>query len=184
MVEETLQFAAVQAGRKRYELVPVDVQEAVRRALAGMAPAIRESGFEVRERIEPALPPVRADSGALSQCLQNLLANALKYGGERSWVEVRAGRDAGDPRIVAIAVADSGPGIPAEEMPRIFEPFYQGSAAPGAKSRGVGLGLYLTRRIVEAMEGSIHVDAGAGRGSVFTLRLRSAGAPSRTRGAA
>ena len=174
LVEQALQFAALHAGNRRYELTPVDVSVVIQGALAGLTPMIEESGFRIEKHVAAGLPSVGANAEALSRCVQNLIANALKYGGEAHWAEIRV--ELGEsPYAVRISVSDHGPGIPAVDLPNIFEPFYQGSAADGVKSGGVGLGLSLTKDMVEAMSGKISVETKPGRGTTFTLHLRAAG---------
>ncbi len=174
LVEQALQFAALHAGDRRYELTPVDVSVVIQSALAGLAPMIEESGFRVENHVAARLPSVGANAEALSRCVQNLIANALKYGGEARWAEIRVEPGEG-PYTVKISVSDHGPGIPAADLPNIFDPFYQGSVPGGVKSGGVGLGLSLTKDMIEAMGGKIGVETKPGRGTTFTLYLRPAG---------
>jgi signal transduction histidine kinase len=110
------------------------------------------------------------DRTAVREAVRNLIENAVKYGGAQGWLAVRARHDGTG---VAIEVADRGPGVSGDEMQRIFEPFYRGSAAAGAP--GSGLGLSLVRQIVEAHGGTVSVATGPdGRGAVFTLHLPGA----------
>jgi signal transduction histidine kinase len=113
------------------------------------------------------LPTVMGDAQRLHQALLNLLGNAVKYCGSGDCVTVRA-RDAGE--YLAVSVADTGPGIPAEELPRIFERFYR---VPGAERRasGAGLGLSITRQIVEVHGGKLDVTSEEEKGTTFILTL-------------
>ena len=112
------------------------------------------------------------DPAALDQCLQNLLSNAIKHGGGNRWVAVRARAvPTGDRAEVQISIEDKGAGIAASDLPHIFEPFYRGKAAKDDQIRGVGLGLHLVKRMVEAMGGSVTVSSRPGQGSLFTLHL-------------
>jgi signal transduction histidine kinase len=108
----------------------------------------------------------------LSQCLQNLITNALKYGKAQRWIGVRAawapGADRGE---VQISVSDHGMGIESAELARVFEPFYRSHAAKEAQIHGTGLGLAVARRVAEAMNGRLSVTSQPGRGSTFTLHL-------------
>src|SRR5690606_27662215 len=99
---------------------------------------IETANFTVEREIAPDLPPVQADPSALSQCLQNLIANALKYGKDARWLGIRASRDDTE---VQISVTDRGTGIGPADLPHIFEPFYRSPSARIAQIPGTGLGL-------------------------------------------
>jgi signal transduction histidine kinase len=109
---------------------------------------------------------VLADPDRLRQVLDNLLSNALKYGPADGEARIRARREGA---FVRVSVADRGPGIPAEHLPRLFERFHRvaGERHPG----GTGLGLFITRNLVELMGGQVSVTSRPGRGSVFSFTL-------------
>jgi len=179
LVEEALQFSSLQSGMKRYELVPVDVTAVIRGALTDLAHVIEESGFTIERHMGADLPAARADAEALSQCVQNLVANALKYGGEPRWIGVGV-QLTESLYPITITIQDRGPGIAADDLPNIFDPFYQGRSPGGAKSRGAGLGLSLTKDMIAAMDGNITVETNPGKGTTFTLHLRGAGTQARS----
>lgn len=110
---------------------------------------------------------VLADQQRLRQVFANLLTNAIKYSPEGSEIVMRVVRGDGDVRVT---VADQGVGIPPEALPRLFDRFFRAEGAAG-QAQGLGLGLYITRRIVEAHGGSISVESEPGRGSTFTVTL-------------
>src|ERR1022692_3097516 len=174
MIEQILRFAAGQSRAVSYDLGPVPVPEAVARVLANISALPEAEGFTVEREIGPDLPPVQADAAALTHCLENLILNALKYGGEQRWARVRAGRTDGGSRV-RIAVEDRGEGIDPADLPHIFEPFYRGKSAQAAQIHGAGLGLSLARDIAEGMGGRLDVSSERGRGSTFTLELPAAG---------
>jgi signal transduction histidine kinase len=122
-------------------------------------------------RTAPDLPPVVADRDRLHQVIGNLLGNALKFTPEEGRVEVEARRVEDD---VHISVRDSGPGIAADEVPRIFDPYWQ---ARRTDRLGAGLGLTISKGIVEAHGGRIWVESRPGEGSTFTFALPIAGPP-------
>lgn len=172
MVEQILEFAGAQSGHTSYQLCPVEIGDLVEGALAACQPELEKGCFCVEKQIQPDLPPVLADAPALRRSIQNLLNNAMKYGGERPWigVYVRA-KAAGHRAEVQITVQDRGQGIAPADLLQIFEPFYRGQAAIGAQIHGSGLGLSLVKNIVEAHNGRVTVESVAGRGSAFTLHL-------------
>lgn len=174
MVEQVLEFAGAQAGRKTYELRPVAVDDLIEGALLSCQPLIEEGGFRVDKEIEPGLPKIMADRSALERALQNLLGNGMKYAGESRRIGLRARLEAAESRgqqEVRITIEDHGAGIGPRDLPHIFEPFYRGEAATSAQIRGSGLGLSLVKRTVEAHGGRVTVESARGRGSAFTLRL-------------
>ena len=115
------------------------------------------------------LPPVQADPDRLAQILLNLLSNAVKFSPEGGTVTVRV---CPDPPQVLVRVADEGIGIPAEQQSQLFQPYQRLEGAQAAKIRGTGLGLYLTKTLVEAQGGKIGVESpGEGQGSTFTFTL-------------
>ena len=173
MIEQILRFAAGQSRPASYHPGPVPVSEAVARVLANIAALPEAEGFTVEREMEPDLPPVQADAAALTHCLENLVLNALKYGGAKRWARVRAGKANGGSRV-RISVEDRGEGIDPADLAHIFEPFYRGKSAQAAQIHGAGLGLSLARDIAEGMGGRLDVSSERGRGSTFTLELPAA----------
>ncbi len=171
MVEQVLEFAGAQRGRRRLELQPVAVADLLDNTLATWQAAHTDAP-QVARHIAPALPQVLADESALKRALQNLLSNALKYGGADGWIGVSAEMsETARGREVQIAVNDKGIGIEPAELAHIFEPFYRGREVRAAQIHGNGLGLSLVKDIVEAHGGRVTVESGRGRGSTFTLHL-------------
>jgi signal transduction histidine kinase len=176
MIEQILRFAAGESRAASYDLGPLAVSEAVARVLANISALPEAEGLTVEREIEPDLPPVQADSAALNHCLENLILNALKYGGDERWVRVRARKTDSGSRV-RIGVEDRGEGIDPADLPHIFEPFYRGKSALAAQIHGAGLGLSLARDIAEGMGGRLDATSERGRGSTFTLELPAALAP-------
>jgi signal transduction histidine kinase len=173
MVEQILQFAAIREGQQRYSMRPLDVSEILDSALSGTAGLARTAGFQVDVQIDPNLPRIVGDLSALSQCVQNLITNALKYGSDQKWIGIRAQRiEHGlTGREIQISVVDRGIGIAPEEQRHIFEPFYRSPVVTAAQIHGTGLGLPLAKSIMAAMNGQVTVKSAPGRGSTFTLHL-------------
>jgi signal transduction histidine kinase len=172
MVERVLEFAEIQSGRKAYTMAPQVVGDLVEQAVAACRLQIEASAAHVELHLDPELPLVRGDARALCNAVQNLLSNALKYGGERPWVRIEVRQAPGGELV--IRVTDRGIGIPAEDLGQIFEPFYRGRDAIAAQIHGSGLGLQLVRSIAAAHGGRVSVASTPGRGSTFSLYLPAA----------
>ena len=171
LVSDFLDTARIEAGQLRLEKAPCDLRD-----LARSACALFESA-SARHRVELEAPetPVVAECDAqrVEQVLDNLVSNAIKYSPEGGAVRVRVRLD-GDRAV--IAVSDPGVGLAAEDLERIFEPFQR--AGPRREDiPGMGLGLFVVRRIVEGHAGTIHVDSQPGVGTTFEVRLPIRAAP-------
>jgi len=172
MVEHALEFAGIESGQKAYNLRPVNVESLIEDALKACQPQLEESGFEIEKHFQLNLPQVLADGAALTRAIQNLLTNAMKYGGQSRWIGLSAQtKDAPHETEVRITIEDKGHGISPSDLPHIFEPFRRGREAVAAQIYGSGLGLSLVKRIVEAHNGRISVESAHGHGSSFTLHL-------------
>ncbi len=172
LVEQTLQFAALEAGQRRFHLILLDPSQAVEAALEQARPMIEQAGFTLERSEATQLPQVRADDKALQQSLANLLSNAVKYGKPGRWVRVEtAAEDNRGRPEVQIRVRDGGMGIPAVEARKIFDAFYRGSAASEDNIQGSGLGLKLARDLVQGMGGRLSFRSDLNKGSVFTIHL-------------
>jgi PAS domain S-box-containing protein len=174
LVNEVLDIARIEAGQLPLAPEPVPVDDAVADALDLIRPIAE--GHRVRLHVQPPGPAchVVADRQRLKQALLNLLANAVKYnreGGE-VWVAWDVTSDAGRP--VRIEVRDTGPGIAEEDLRRLFQPFNR-LRADRTGVEGTGLGLALTRRLVEAMGGRVGVSSRVGEGSTFWIELFQTG---------
>ena len=181
LVEQALQFAGAQAGHVVQQLEPLSIEAAIDEAVEASRAAIEASGCVFEKEVQGGIPPVLGDPAALPRALHNLLANAAKYGAEGKWIGLFAS-SAGEGReaMVEIRVADRGPGIPKEEQKRVFDPFFRGRRAVQDQVRGAGLGLNLTRRIIEAHGGSIAVKSQPTKGTEFIIRLPAAPGGSET----
>ncbi len=172
MVEQVLEFAGAQSGRKTYELRPAEMARVIEDALASCRLQIAEGGFEIEKSIDENLPVVKADAAALSRAIQNLLNNAVKYCGENRWIGVSATTvKTTQGKEFQIKISDKGLGIGPSELPHIFEPFYRGKEVSAAQIHGNGLGLSLVKHIIEAHGGRVGVESKSGQGTTFTLHL-------------
>lgn len=168
MVEQILEFAGARSGKRRYDFRETDVKKIIEEAIAECQPLIEEKDFTIEMEIAENLPPISADEKALTQAVQNLIANALKYGDGSKWLKVSARN--GDNKI-KIAVEDRGIGIDKKEIGKVFEPFYRSKKVVDEQIHGNGLGLSLVKQIIEAHGGKIDVESEIGKGSKFTIEL-------------
>jgi signal transduction histidine kinase len=172
MVERVLQYAGIESGLglgARVALPPVEIIEG---AIDSSLPMLEQEGVKIHREIASELPQILGDAAALRSAVQNLIANAVKYGGRDRWVGIRAEHVSDRRRSeVRITVSDHGAGIPADELPHIFDPFYRGADAVERQIHGNGLGLSLVKRIVVAHGGRITVTSRAGAGTSFTISL-------------
>jgi PAS domain S-box-containing protein len=169
LIDEILDFSKIEAGRIDIVAAPFDLQALVEGVVELLAPRAQGKGVEISAFIAPGVPRlVVGDGDRLRQVLVNLAGNAVKFT-DIGGVGVAVSGAAED-RIV-IEVRDTGPGIPPERIPVIFDEFEQGDGSPSRRHGGTGLGLAITRRIVEGMKGAIEVDSTVGRGATFRVRL-------------
>jgi heavy metal sensor kinase len=164
MVENLLTLARIDDGRLALLCSRFDLAEAAARVLDRLRPVAAAGG--VRLRLTGPATEAVADRDRIEQALTNLVDNAVKYGAGEVEVEVwqHAGR-------AGVTVRDTGPGIPAENLPHLFDRFYRVDGARSRAQGGTGLGLAICREIVEAHHGSIEATSTPGRGSVFSLAL-------------
>ena len=175
MVEQILQFAGSQAGRKQHRLRPTGVAEIIDATLSKVRPMLEAAGFAVEVSIAPGLPQVQADPALLAQGLENLVNNAFKYSGNSRWIGLQARSEkTGRGLEIQITVEDKGIGIEAADLRHIFDPFFRGRGALEAQVHGSGLGLSLAQEAIGAMGGRITVKSAPGAGSSFTIHLPAA----------
>ncbi|HSK52108.1 MAG TPA: ATP-binding protein, partial [Clostridia bacterium] len=170
LINDVLDLAKIEAGRLELVKVPVDVGHAVGESVAGLRPLADRKRQTIVVEAAPML--IEADAGRLRQILYNLLSNAIKYTGEGGLITVRCRRAGHE---VAIEVEDTGVGISADDQHHVFEEFRQ-VGDPRTRLAGTGLGLALTKRLLEAHGGRIDLRSVPGEGSTFTATL-PAGAP-------
>jgi signal transduction histidine kinase len=175
MIERILQFAGLQRGGRRYNLRPVQINEIAEAALKDAETMIAAAGFSVEKNFASGLKSINADPAALSQAIQNLIQNTLKYSGPNKWFAIRTKEVAGKSRPeIQLILEDKGIGIDSEDLAHIFEPFYRGKMALEEQIHGAGLGLYIVRETLAAMGASISTKSAPGKGSVFTMHFHDA----------
>ena len=173
LVEQVLLFAATQQPQRNLAYGRVTVSEVIDAALEGTSSEVAAAGFTVERGLKADCRAVNADFSALVRSLQNLITNAVKYGGENRWLRISAAAVKGAGRVeeVKLTVEDKGIGIGKDEIKHIFEPFYRSPAVSESGIHGTGLGLPLARTIVEAMGGRLTASSELGKGSAFTIHL-------------
>jgi signal transduction histidine kinase len=167
LINDVLDLSKVEAGQVELEVAPFSLQEALERGVAMVRERATRDGVEVTLAANPEVDLVAGDERRIRQVIFNLLSNAVKFTPAGGSVDVWATQVNGG---VSVSVADTGPGIAVEDLKRIFEEFQQTEA--GLQQReGTGLGLALSKRLVELHGGRIWVDSKLGRGSTFVFTL-------------
>ncbi len=171
LVDDLLALARAEAGELRLDIAPIAAGEVVEEIYQTLAPlARRERQVTVVRSIPPNLPLVLADRQRLAQVLLNLVRNAITYTPAGGIVSLSV--EQADSTHLAIMVADTGIGIPPEDLERVFERFYRTDASRARATGGFGLGLTIVRDLVTAMGGSISAESSVGEGSRFRLLLQ------------
>lgn len=175
LVEALLDFGRMEAGRRPYLLQPLDAGAFVRDTIEEFRDGLDGSGVDIRVEVADANLAIEADGEALGRALWNLLDNAVKYAGASGAIRVSVapvpGQEAPVAPRIAIAVSDSGPGIPLHEQTRVFQEFVRGAAASAAGIKGTGIGLAMAQHVVSAHRGRILLASEPGHGSTFTIEL-------------
>jgi signal transduction histidine kinase/CheY-like chemotaxis protein len=173
IIDDILDFSKIESGRFELAPGPFDVRTLVQGALAIVAPRATAKGVALRSSISVHVADeVIGDANRLRQVLLNLVGNAVKF---TEAGEVVVGVDLatiGDPDVLVFEIQDTGIGIPAEALPRLFQPFTQVDATTARRFGGTGLGLAISRRLVELMDGAIEVSSTPGIGSTFRFVVR------------
>jgi PAS domain S-box-containing protein len=160
-----LSFARESSGERGQ----VDLNQVVEETLLLMEKEIGKADITIRRALTLGLPPVHGDVNALQQVVMNLLTNARDALGRGGEISLQTGLVFGHPKMIRLTVGDTGPGISADVLPRIFDPFYT------TKPEGTGLGLSISYGIVRDHKGTIEVESSPGRGVTFTLTFPAAG---------
>ncbi len=174
LINDLLDLSRIEAGRLQIAHEPYLLDDVLDQIADLLSSAARIKGLRFLHWIEPGLPAgLSGDAERFRQILFNLVGNAVKFT-ERGIVTLRARR--AEQQLV-VEVTDTGPGIAAEHLDQLFEPFNRGDPETARRTEGTGLGLAITQRLAEAMQGQVTVTSEVGRGSVFTLTLPLVEAP-------
>jgi signal transduction histidine kinase/DNA-binding response OmpR family regulator len=161
-------IAILETEKRKPKRESLDLANLIRKLLADFQAAAEQAGLSLAAQIADELPPVSGDSQHLVRVMDNLLGNALKFTPAGGQISVSLWRDG--PQVV-LEVADTGIGIPRDQLGRVFERFYQVDGSMTRRYGGTGLGLALVKEIVEAHGGQVSVRSEVGQGSTFTVRL-------------
>jgi two-component system, OmpR family, phosphate regulon sensor histidine kinase PhoR len=167
LLDDLLTLSRMEGVAPPHEREPVDLHAVIRHSVDLLAPAARDKRVEVEVEEEP-VPPIYGDADGMERLLLNLLDNAIKYNRPEGRVTLRLSQRGGE---AVLEVSDTGIGIPAESIPRIFERFYRVDKGRAREEGGTGLGLAIVKHVAQAHGGQVEVESRAGRGSKFTVRL-------------
>ena len=167
LINEVLAFARIEAGREEVQVEPVDLYHLVRETAALVEPLASLKELSLRVEVPDGLAMVNTDPGKVRQILLNLLSNAVKFT-DSGEVLLRARVD---PDMIHLEVSDTGIGIPAEQMRKIFDPFWQIEQSSTRRAGGTGLGLSVMRQLVHLLGGEVILSSTEGEGSTFVVRL-------------
>ena len=168
LVRNILDFSKIEEGKKEYEFEETDMAQLVKQKIEDFQREEIAKGMKILARIAEDVPHLEVDKEAMTQALNNLLDNAVKFSAGSKEIEVDLKKDNTN---VIIEVKDRGIGIPSNERDKIFEKFYQGRDAAGQSSKGTGLGLTLVKHTAEAHGGRVDVKSRVNEGSAFSIIL-------------
>jgi two-component system phosphate regulon sensor histidine kinase PhoR len=168
LIDDVLDLSAIEAKRVEYRFEAVSLPEITERLIKGLAPMAQAKEVRILNGLKEGLPKVRADRDKLAQILMNLIDNAIKFNKKGGQVEITA-KPAQN--AVVVSIRDTGTGISAEDLPRVFERFYRADKARSHTIAGTGLGLAIVKHLVEAHQGTVTAESEPGIGSTFSFTL-------------
>ena len=170
-ITSILDLSKMEADMLEYVRVPSNPAMLLERGVEAVQLMAQKKRLHIEVLCTSPLPDLCLDEGRMQQVLDNLLSNAVKFTPEGGTIRMVAGVQGEEQRWVEIRVCDTGQGIPAEDVARIFEKFYQSSSHRQERQQGTGLGLTIARHIVEAHGGQIWAESHVGEGATFVVRL-------------
>lgn len=168
LIDDVLDLSAIEAERVTYRFEPVGVKDVIDRIVKALEPMAKGKKVVIEAELPNGLPKVRADREKLAQVVMNLIDNAIKFNKAGGQVRVTAEPNGKDLRV---RVEDTGRGIAAEDLPRVFERFYRGNKDRSHEVPGTGLGLAIVKHLIEAHQGTVQAKSVLGKGSVFQITL-------------
>lgn len=170
LIGDLLDLSRIESGVMLWRDQSVILAEVVRSAVNGIIPLAKVKGIQIEETVEDGLPTLHADRDRIMQVVMNLLSNAVKFTQPDGQITISTSRTA-SPSGIAVSVADTGPGIPHDDLSLIFERFHRSGDVLTSAIEGTGLGLSISREIVEHYGGRIWAASEVGKGSVFTFSI-------------
>jgi len=168
LIEELLDLTRIESGEFKLHREALSVKELIGRAVENFHPRFQENEFDLTVWVDPAIPAVYWDFQKILQVIQNLFDNSVKFTPAGGEIGISAQfKNA----FVEISIRDSGIGIPQDQIPHIFDRFYQGDSSSTRQFGGSGLGLSIVQEIVQAHQGKIFVESGEGKGTCFLILL-------------
>jgi two-component system sensor histidine kinase GlrK len=176
LISRLLDLSKMEAGMMPYQIVPTDLRRVADSSVDKVRLLAESRHIHILTEAPNGALWVPADGSRIEQVLDNLLSNALKFSPEGATVKLRMMPD-GQAKVLRISVSDAGPGIPSDELPHIFERFYQGRRQHKTAVAGSGLGLALAKKVVEAHRGRVWAESEPGKGATFHVALPLNGKP-------
>ncbi|MFH1208977.1 MAG: PAS domain S-box protein [Candidatus Omnitrophota bacterium] len=167
LIGNVLDFQKIESGKMKYNISKNDLNEVIKEILQSMGVLAKAKGLDLRVELEEGLPQMKFDQDRLIQVLANLMNNAIQHT-ENGSITLSAKKEKG---VVHVRVQDTGSGIPAEEIPKLFQPFEQVGGLSRRQKGGTGLGLAISKEIILAHHGKIWVESDTGKGSSFHFIL-------------
>ena len=165
LIRDILDLTAVESGRVQLTIAPLPIGRVLEEVIETMRPVAQRRNVRLVLHCEPNLPALHADRDKVEQVLTNLLDNAIKFTEAGTEVSLSCSRH--EAEAIRVAVQDAGPGIAAEDLPHLFEPFFRGQVS--GEQQGWGLGLAIVKHLVELQGGRLWAEAAAGGGAVFAM---------------
>ncbi len=172
LINDVLDISKIEAGRFKVELEEFDLRKVIRKSVDGITPQAEKKGLTLKRDIAVDVGRIRSDKRRVEQVLLNLLSNAVKFTEPGGNVSVEA--SAGNGKI-RICIIDTGIGIKEKQMKRLFKPFSQVDSSSAKKHEGTGLGLFISKRVMDLLDGTIRVESKWGDGSVFCIEFPAEG---------
>ena len=166
LIESLLELARLDAGQENMKRLRFDLAKVVKDCVEQVQPVAGQRNVKVLADLAPV--EITGDAERLAQVVTNLLANAIQYNRLDGEVRIKLEAKSG---LAVLTITDTGPGIPAQDLPHVFERFYRGDKSRTISNGHAGLGLAISKAIVEAHGGTIEVSSRTGQGTTFTVRL-------------